>query len=96
MTRYIYPGLEVGDLITEAAGQGGLFYKAREENDPEMMKAKIAEAYQYKMPLTVMRGTQSMTLAPGAHRPAGTNAPTTPDTSNSVQGQLDKITKQPR
>ena len=88
-------GLERGDVIVEAGGQGGVMWNVREA-DAGLLEAKVAEAYQLKQPLVILRDGQRLTLEGGKKPAAGDTSPSggaTPagDGGNSVQNQLDKI-----
>jgi len=92
-------GLVKDDTIIEIGTQAGL-QKVRDFNDGEMAEALVAEAYQKKLTLVVMRNGQRLTLplvgGPTVAAPTGTPAaPATPakpaDDSNPLGRQLDAI-----
>jgi hypothetical protein len=83
-----YYGLQKDDVIIEYGAAGNMM-KIREESDAEMAKAMVAEAYQKRQPLTVLRNGLPVTLD-GENKKSGTTGG--PD---SLQDQLNKI-KTPR
>lgn len=89
-------GLKKDDLIIEYGAAGNMM-RVRDESDPDMVKAMIAEAYQKHQPITVIRAGQEMKLDGNAMRKAGVNpmAPPSQQTpsagQDSLEGQLKKI-----
>lgn len=58
-----YYGLKKGDQITAVGGQAGVMKIGEASNDdPEMAKMKVQEAFQGKSPIVVLRGGKKLTL----------------------------------
>lgn len=91
-----YFGLRKGDIITAIESQG-LKTPIRElDNNVEIVREKMFEAFRYSGKLTIKRDGKEMTL-PAAAEPAASPTPTNTPTEapgqprNSVQNQLDQI-----
>jgi hypothetical protein len=83
-----YYGLAKDDVIVEF-GAAGSMMKVRETNDEGMARALIAQAYQTKQPLLVMRAGQPITLD-GSKNPSPAAASPSAG-GDSLQDQLNKI-----
>lgn len=90
-------GLDKGDLILEVTARGGLPMTLK-ETDADTMKAYVAEAYQFQLPIVIERKGQRMTLPNKDQKPATPESPGTasPGSSDPVRQQLDAIQRQGR
>jgi hypothetical protein len=86
-----YFGLQRNDTITAVEYQGTRM-TARDSNDQEMFKAQIAEAYQRRGSVIVVRGGKELQLPPPPPAPPadGTDSPK-PASNDPLQRQLDAI-----
>ena len=74
-------GLQEGDVIVEVYAEGGVMMRADQENDAELFKAQVAEAYQLKQPIIVKRGGKEIKLE-GSNKTSAFRL---------IQNQLDQI-----
>jgi hypothetical protein len=80
-------GLKEGDTIVEVSQRGGVMTKAN-EMDPELMRAFIAEAYQFKQPMVVERAGKRITL-----NPVDKSKPGPKENGSDLPAELKDLTK---